>query len=64
MTTTQQVAAPVSIDRRNRQRLVTVGADVAGRAPVTDVTTPLQRALNDLKASVTVPSDYDVALGG
>jgi HAE1 family hydrophobic/amphiphilic exporter-1 len=64
VTTTQQVAAPVSIDRRNRQRLVTVGADVVGSAPATDVTTPLQRALTNLKASGAVPTGYDVALGG
>jgi len=64
VTRTEQVSAPASIDRRNRQRLVTVGANPVGSAPVTDVTTPLQRALNELKARGAVPPGYDVALGG
>jgi HAE1 family hydrophobic/amphiphilic exporter-1 len=64
VTRAEQVSAPASIDRRNRQRLVTVGTSPVGNAALTDVTTPLQRALNELKARGAVPPGYDVALGG
>jgi HAE1 family hydrophobic/amphiphilic exporter-1 len=64
VTSVDRVTAPASIDRRNRQRLVTVGSNVASGAALTDVSTPLTQALADLKASGAVPSGYDVLLGG
>ena len=63
VTRTEQVTAPASIDRRNRQRLVTVGADLAGVA-LGDVTQPLQLAITQLQAEGAIPPGYAVVLGG
>jgi HAE1 family hydrophobic/amphiphilic exporter-1 len=64
VTRTVQVAGPTTIDRRNRQRLVTVGANLAGETPLNDVTRPLQAAITQLQQDGTIPAGYSVALGG
>ena len=50
---------PISIDRLNRQRLVTVEAGLVGR-PLGGVVSEIQSKLK----SVTVPAGYNVAFGG
>jgi len=64
VTRTEQVAGPTTIDRRNRQRLVTVGANLAGSTPLNDVTQPIQRAIRQLQAEGAVPTGYTVQMGG
>jgi hydrophobic/amphiphilic exporter-1 (mainly G- bacteria), HAE1 family len=64
VTTQETVNSPTSIDRRNRQRVVTVGADLVGTTPLNDVTQPVQRAIRQLQAEGVVPPGYTVALGG
>src|SRR5579884_2653339 len=64
VTRMEQVAGPTSLDRRNRQRMVTVSANLAGNTPLNDVTVPLQRALNQLQAQGAVPPGYALQLGG
>jgi HAE1 family hydrophobic/amphiphilic exporter-1 len=64
VTRMEQVAGPTSLDRRNRQRMVTVSANLAGNTPLNDVTVPLQRALNQLQAQGAVPPGYTLQLGG
>jgi HAE1 family hydrophobic/amphiphilic exporter-1 len=64
VTRIEQVAGPTSIDRRNRQRLVTVGAGLAGTTPLNDVTQPLQRGIQQLRAEGAIPVGYSVQLGG
>jgi hydrophobic/amphiphilic exporter-1 (mainly G- bacteria), HAE1 family len=58
------VAGPTSIDRRNRQRVVTVSAGLAGTTPLNDVTQPVERAIRELRAQGVIPSGYNVVLGG
>ncbi len=58
------VAGPTSVDRRNRQRLVTIGAGLVGGVPLNDVTRPLQNAVTQMQADGTIPSGYVVSLGG
>jgi HAE1 family hydrophobic/amphiphilic exporter-1 len=60
----QQVAGPTSIDRRNRERVVTVGAGLSGGTPLNDVTGPLAAALDQLRAEGAVPAGYALQLGG
>ncbi|HZR99250.1 MAG TPA: efflux RND transporter permease subunit [Chloroflexota bacterium] len=64
VTTPETVNGPTSIDRRNRQRVVTIGADLVGTTPLNDVTQPVQRAIRQLQAEGVVPPGYTVALGG
>jgi len=64
VTRTTQVAGPTSVDRRNRQRLVTVGASLVGTTPLNDVTQPLQRAITEMQRDGSIPTGYSVALGG
>lgn len=64
VTRSEQVAGPTSIDRRNRQRLVTVSASLAAGVPLSDVTIPLQRAINQLQAQGAIPPGYAIQLGG
>jgi HAE1 family hydrophobic/amphiphilic exporter-1 len=64
VTTIEQVAGPTSINRRNRQGVVTIGASLAGTTPLGDVVQPLQRSLSQLQAQGAIPSGYAVQLGG
>ncbi|MDP8922381.1 MAG: efflux RND transporter permease subunit [Chloroflexota bacterium] len=64
VTRIDQVGGPTSVDRRNRQRLVTVNAGLAGGAVLNDVTQPLQGAIRQLEADGTIPAGYTVQLGG
>ncbi|HLH21985.1 MAG TPA: efflux RND transporter permease subunit [Chloroflexota bacterium] len=64
VTTPESVNGPTSIDRRNRQRVVTVGADLVGTTPLNDVTQPVQQAIRQLQAEGVVPPGYSVGLGG
>ncbi|MGE3270020.1 MAG: efflux RND transporter permease subunit [Chloroflexota bacterium] len=64
VTRSEQVAGPTSVDRRNRQRLVTVGAALAGGVPLNDVTRPLQQSINQMQANGTIPPGYNVSMGG
>lgn len=57
--TFEQVAGPSQISRRDRQRLITVSADLAGR-PLGDVTRDIQVKLDQLD----VPEGYEVSFGG
>jgi HAE1 family hydrophobic/amphiphilic exporter-1 len=60
----EPAAGPVSIDRRNRQRVVNVGANLLGNTPLNDVTGPVQRAIGELRAQGAIPEGYTVQLGG
>ena len=60
----EQVAGPASIDRRNRERLISLGANLAPGVPLNDVTGPVQRAIAQLRAEGAIPNGYDVRLGG
>ncbi len=53
------VEGPVQIDRMNKQRVVTVGANVAGR-PLGDVVRDFQRDMERLQ----LPPGYSVTMGG
>jgi HAE1 family hydrophobic/amphiphilic exporter-1 len=64
VTKSSAVDGPTSIDRRNRQRLVTVGAALAGGVPLNDVTRPLEQAVAQMQANGTIPAGYTVSLGG
>jgi hydrophobic/amphiphilic exporter-1 (mainly G- bacteria), HAE1 family len=64
VTRTEQVAGPTSIDRRNRQRLVNVSANLVGNTPLNDVTVPVQRAIAQMQAEGLVPAGYTVQMGG
>jgi HAE1 family hydrophobic/amphiphilic exporter-1 len=64
VTRPEQVAGPTSIDRRNRERLVTVGAYLQGTTPLNDVTGPLEVALKGIQAEGAVPAGYAMRLGG
>ncbi|MCC7369360.1 MAG: efflux RND transporter permease subunit [Chloroflexi bacterium] len=59
-----EVAGPTSVDRRNRQRLVTIGASLGAGVPLNDVTRPLQQAVTEMTADGTIPAGYVVSLGG
>ena len=64
VTQVEQVAGPTSVDRRNRQRLVTIGANLTGTTPLNDVTQPVEQAIRELRAQGVIPSGYNIALGG
>jgi HAE1 family hydrophobic/amphiphilic exporter-1 len=52
------------VDRRNRQRLVTIGAGLAPGVPLNDVSRPVQQAITAMQADGTIPLGYTVSLGG
>jgi hydrophobic/amphiphilic exporter-1 (mainly G- bacteria), HAE1 family len=54
-----QTAGPPQINRRDRQRQITVSASPSGRA-LGDVTSDIQEALSNL----TIPEGYQVSFGG
>ena len=58
------MAGPTSIDRRNRQRLVNVNANLVGNTPLNDVTVPVQRAIAQMQAQGLVPAGYTLQMGG
>ncbi|MCC6174532.1 MAG: efflux RND transporter permease subunit [Chloroflexi bacterium] len=60
----EPVNGPTSLDRRNRQRLVTVGASLVGSTPLNDVSQPLNQGITQLKATGAIPAGYNVSLGG
>jgi HAE1 family hydrophobic/amphiphilic exporter-1 len=64
VTRASDVAGPTSVDRRNRQRLVTVAAGLAGGVPLNDVTRPLQASIAAMQADGTIPAGYNVSMGG
>jgi len=64
VTRASSVAGPTSVDRRNRQRLVTVAAGLAGGVPLNDVTRPLQQQIAAMQADGTIPAGYNVSMGG
>ena len=64
VTKAESVAGPTSVDRRNRQRLVTVAAGLAGGVPLNDVTQPLQQSITAMQANGTIPAGYNVSMGG
>jgi HAE1 family hydrophobic/amphiphilic exporter-1 len=55
-----QTQGPTEIDRRNRQRIVTVGADLDTGVTLGQVNPAVQRAINDLQ----LPAGYTASLGG
>jgi len=55
-----RVDSPPQIDRRDRQRLVQIGANLSGTRPLGDVTADVQRQLGNLR----LPSGYSVDFGG
>jgi HAE1 family hydrophobic/amphiphilic exporter-1 len=64
VTTSSAVDGPTSVDRRNRQRLVTVSAGLASGVTLNDVTGPLQASITQMTANGTIPSGYTVSMGG
>lgn len=64
VTSSEQVAGPTTIDRRNRQRVVTIGAGLVGNTPLNDVTGPVQRAIREMETAGEIPTGYTIALGG
>ena len=57
--TVQEIVGSPQIDRRDRQRLITVAADLNGR-PMGDVTNDVEKQLKQL----TIPAGYAVQFGG
>jgi HAE1 family hydrophobic/amphiphilic exporter-1 len=64
VTRASEVAGPTSVNRRNRQRLVTIGASLGTGVPLNDVTRPLQASISQLQAEGAIPPGYAVSLGG
>ena len=64
VTTQETVGGPTSLDRRNRQRVAVVGANLVGTTPLNDVTNPLNARIDELRASGAIPQGYTVQLGG
>ena len=63
MTRASAVAGPTSVDRRNRQRLVTVAAGLAGGVPST--TSPGRSSSRSPRCRPTARSaGYNVSMGG
>jgi HAE1 family hydrophobic/amphiphilic exporter-1 len=60
MSTITQTTGPTEIDRRDRQRVVTVGADLAPGVTLGQVNAAVQREMNALP----LPAGYTVSLGG
>lgn len=59
-----EVTGPTSIERRDRQRVVTVSADLAANTPLGDVTPAVEEVLGQLEAEGAVPVGYKVQFGG
>ncbi|HEX3247084.1 MAG TPA: efflux RND transporter permease subunit, partial [Chloroflexota bacterium] len=64
LTRVEQVAGPATVDRRNRQTVVTIGSGLVGNTPLGSVTTPIQRGIDDMKARGEIPTGYNVQFGG
>jgi HAE1 family hydrophobic/amphiphilic exporter-1 len=64
VTRPEMVAGPSAIDRRNRQRVVVIGANLAPGVPLNDVTQPVTRQITQLRTQGAIPAGYDVRLGG
>ncbi|HLI27267.1 MAG TPA: efflux RND transporter permease subunit [Chloroflexota bacterium] len=64
VTRAEVVSGPTSIDRRNRQRVITIGANLATGVPLNDVTVPVQQRIRQLQAQGAIPQGYTVELGG
>jgi hydrophobic/amphiphilic exporter-1 (mainly G- bacteria), HAE1 family len=64
VTKSSAVNGPTSVDRRNRQRLVTIAGGLAGGVPLNDVTRPLQASIAAMQADGTIPAGYNVSMGG
>lgn len=64
VTTIEQVAGATSLDRRNRQRVVTIGSNLEGTTPLNVVTGPVQARISRLQAEGAIPTGYSIQLGG
>jgi hydrophobic/amphiphilic exporter-1 (mainly G- bacteria), HAE1 family len=64
VTRAAEVAGPTSVDRRNRQRLVTIGSALTPGVTLNEVTRPLQQEVTRLQAEGAIPPGYNVSLGG
>lgn len=64
VTQIQAVNGATSLDRRNRQRIVTIGANLAGTTPLNSVTNPINARLTELRQGGVIPPGYTVQLGG
>ncbi|MBI3969536.1 MAG: efflux RND transporter permease subunit, partial [Chloroflexi bacterium] len=62
--TTRTVSGPTSLDRRNRERVITLGANLATGSTLNDVTRPLQVKIDEMRRNGEIPRGYDVKLGG
>lgn len=62
--TPREVSGPTTLDRRNRQNTVTIGAGLAGNIALNDVTAPITKKLADWKASGALPAGYKADFGG
>ncbi|MCC6628548.1 MAG: efflux RND transporter permease subunit [Chloroflexi bacterium] len=60
----EAVAGATSLDRRNRQRIVTIGAGLEGTTPLNVVSGPINAKIAQLRASGAVPTGYAVQVGG
>jgi HAE1 family hydrophobic/amphiphilic exporter-1 len=58
------VSGPTSSNRRNRERVITIGAGLVGTTPLNDVTGPIQRAISQMQAEGAIPAGYSVEMGG
>jgi HAE1 family hydrophobic/amphiphilic exporter-1 len=58
------VSGPTSSNRRNRERVITIGAGLEGTTPLNDVTQPIQRAISQMQAEGAVPPGYTIEMGG
>ncbi len=64
LTSIEQVVGPATIDRRNRQPVITIGSGLAGNTPLGEVTGPIQRGINEMRARGEIPGGYNVQFGG
>jgi HAE1 family hydrophobic/amphiphilic exporter-1 len=64
VTRLERVDGATSLDRRNRQRIVTIGANLVGTTPLNEVTGPVNAKIAELRASGVVPDGYAIQLGG
>jgi HAE1 family hydrophobic/amphiphilic exporter-1 len=56
----ERSTGPVTIDRKNQERLITINAQVSGRAPG-DVAAEIQRRI---RSEITVPNEFIVKVAG
>jgi HAE1 family hydrophobic/amphiphilic exporter-1 len=64
LTNIEQVAGPATIDRRNRQTVITIGSGLVGNTPLSEVTGPVQRGIDQMRARGEILSGYNVEFGG